>query len=252
MKCRSWTCTTEHLTPWGFSCQQTDGVSLLGLLALSLVFIRRRKRTTALPLTLFCFLSIMNFAPTAFADVGQVSFSLNGGFYQPAIDSETVDGEPIFPIYDCFFDNETLSLLHLDFGYRFLEGFGNLQVGMGLGYAQARGNAQTADILTSGACGETSSGSVALHLMEFRPYLAYYFDPMYVHWGIPFVPYLKAGLSTFLYGWTHDGELDRSGEADGQYATGIRPAIDSSAGLLSVFRLAGASSDPSGALNRFL
>ena len=55
---------------------------------------------------------------------------------------------------------------------------------------------------------------------------------MFLHWGIPLVPYLKLGVASFLYGWTHDGELDRSGESDGNTATGFRPAIDTSAGVL--------------------
>ncbi len=220
--------------PWGFSCQQSTSLPFYAFFLFSIVclFRRNKKYKAKSSLLSIVFLWGLSYAPTSHADVGQISFSLNGGFYQPAIDTEIVDDKPIFPIYDCFFDNETLSLLHLDFGYRFLEGFGNFQVGMGLGYAQARGSAQTADILTTGTCGEASSGSVALHLMEFRPYVAYYFDQMYVHWAIPFVPYVKGGLSTFLYGWTHDGELDRSGEAEGNYATGLRPAIDSSAGVL--------------------
>ncbi|MBL91012.1 MAG: hypothetical protein CMH56_04270 [Myxococcales bacterium] len=218
--------------PWGFNCQQSQHLPLplLALAAfLSLLRVRKNNRLPKVPLLIV--LSIFVALPVQ-ADVGQTSFSMSGGPYLPAIDSETVDGESIFPIYDCFFDNETLGLMQLDFGYRVLDGFGNIQLGLGLGYAQARGTAQTADILTTGQCGEKSSGSVALHLVELRPYAAYYLDAILLEWGIPIVPYAKLGVASFLYGWTHDGEQDRSGEADDNYATGVRPAIDSSAGFL--------------------
>ena len=146
--------------PWGFNCQQAGSApSWILLLLFSLFFLKRtrgpRRRVPFNGSALVVLLALT--AQPARAEVGQTSFSMTGGPYKPAIDAEEVDGKPIFPIYDCFFDDETLTLLQLDFGYRAADGYGNLQLGLGLGYAQARGTAQTADILTTGRCGEQSS-----------------------------------------------------------------------------------------------
>ena len=86
--------------------------------------------------------------------------------------------------------------MQLDFKPRVVDGFGNIQLGLGLGYAQA-GALLKQPIFSPPANVEKS------HRARGTPFggaaaAAYYLDAMLLEWGIPIVPYAKLGVVLFV------------------------------------------------------
>jgi hypothetical protein len=232
-------------TPNPLSCscqglQPADAFFLFGFLAL---FLWRRPRSArgkggplraSLGATLLLATGalVVGGAPAA-AWPGQVSVGAQAGPYQPAIDDETRNGESIFPIYDCFFDSQTLPMVGLDADVHLFDRFGSLRLGMGLAMAQATGQAQRVGGAEAG-CNDPSSGSVALSMMHVRPGLTYAFDPFIDDPGIPLVPYARLGLVGMGYLFSMDSGFDVRGQEEGHNPAGWRLGWEAAGGLAFV------------------
>jgi hypothetical protein len=139
---------------------------------------------------------------------GGVTLSMHGGPNRPAIDQELTTTGDVFPVYGCFFDDQTMTELGLGLGYRVFDAFGTLEVGFALSGSQARGNALTPAAVPLTQCGEKSSDSVELTLLKLAPQLTYRFDPLLDLAAFPLVPYGRVGGVAAGYAFTTNGTFD--------------------------------------------
>lgn len=203
------------------SCGTGDGgtsAANLGLLgAFVLALSRRGRRCTARALrrsgallsTLILGTAALA-ASSASADLGQQTLSLAVSPYKPAIDTEHIDdSQLIFPVYSCLFQGATLVEVGGDADTHLFDGFGSVQLSVGLNLAQARGKAQPTDVLTSGQCETATDTDVELTLLKLRPGITYRADQLLDMFKVPLVPYGRVGLVTTAFAFTKEGAFEQ-------------------------------------------
>lgn len=172
------------------------------------------------------------FASPARADFGQQTLSLAVSPYKPAIDSEIVAHEPVsqsvFPVYRCMFQGATLAEIGGDADTHLFDGFGSLQLSVGLNLAQARGKAQPTSVLDTGECGASTDTDVELSLLKLRPGLTYRADQLLDWFSVPLVPYGRVGLVAAGFAFTKSGAF----ETGGVDPVGMRFGWEAAAGLM--------------------
>lgn len=136
-----------------------------------------------------------------------ITLSLYGGPNRPAIDRETTPAGEVFPLYACFFDDQTLVELGAGLGYHLFDAFGVLEVGFSVSGSQARGNTLAPAAVGLAQCGEKSDDSIELTLLKLAPQLTYRFDPLLDVTGFPLVPYGRIGGVAAGYAFTSNGNF---------------------------------------------
>lgn len=188
-----------------FSCQNTSARATFLLLVISFLCLswvrraRRQKSTIALSVML-AGAAVLFIPKDAHAELGQVNFSILGSMYRPDLDSEMVDGVKIFPFYKCFFRKSTKAndgpinpLMGGEVNVHLWDGFGSLQVGLGLGYTWVNGHGVKINDDGSYDCeSPTRNVKSTLHMYQVRPQLTYAFD--YFASTFPLFPYVQAAL----------------------------------------------------------
>ena len=112
------------------------------------------------------------------------------GPYIPDVDSEFSNGAT--PYADTFGDDYLLlSLFQFDWEFLRIPG-GTLAVGVSSGFMQAIGPALTPD-------GRESGEQTVLNIVPIYYSATYRFDLFAEKWGVPLIPYLKAGLNTYFW-----------------------------------------------------
>jgi len=183
------------------------------------------------------------FSASADAHFGQLDLRLQGGPYTPAIDLETVDGNAIFPVYDCLFQNAIAPRLEGDVAMHLFDGFGSLQLGFGVALTQVTGKAQPVSVLEDYEATGTLTCDKSVHTDEnattvemtqaiFRPSLIYNFDLLLDMFDIPLVPYGRIGLLGSLYGFTKDAQFTTSSLLAGRERAGFRLGYEGALGLM--------------------
>ena len=129
---------------------------------------------------------------------------VKAGSYYPGIDDEF--GGSATPYADIFGDSGRPAY-RISFEYRLLTGFGSLYGGVGLGFFHASGNALADD-------GSKSEDETGLWVMPAALRVSYRMDMFYTWWGLPLVPYVRAGL---LYApwWITDSDGSVADWGDG-------------------------------------
>ncbi len=128
---------------------------------------------------------------------------LHGGSYAPDVDSAFDSATP----WKDTFGDSAMTMLRMDMDYELWQGFGTLAVGAGMGYGWVDGKALDAS-------GEETSDEVGFNLMPLTLSVVYRFDWAAVKYDVPFVPYVKAGLSGAIW-WATDARGDVSNTTDG-------------------------------------
>jgi hypothetical protein len=117
------------------------------------------------------------------------------GPYLPDVDSEFSGSAS--PYADTFGDDYLLlSLFQFDWEFLRIWG-GTLAVGVSSGFMQAIGPSLTAD-------GRESGEQTVLNVVPIYYSAAYRFDLFAEKWGVPLIPYLKAGFNTYFW-WVLNG-----------------------------------------------
>lgn len=219
--------------PLSFSCTQTSASPATWMLFLLLGLLLRRK--TPHPISLkrnlplpqgergFILATLLFIAIPANADLGQINFGIVGSTYKPALDLSTKpDGSQIAGFYGNMFSDKLLPLMGVEVDVHLLDDFGSLQVGLGLAYAYAGGNAIAV------STGARSNDPAGLHMLHLKPQLTYILDP----WVdiVPLAPYVRAGIVTMGYMFTYQGSIDR--EAGGANPMGFMFGYEAAAGLM--------------------
>jgi hypothetical protein len=133
-------------------------------------------------------------------------FQTRFGFYRPAIDSEAdLTGEPFREI----FGGSSRFLFELGLDWEFFRFFGPISAGGSVGFVQYLGKALTGS-------GAKSSDTNVLNLLPLRLNVSYAFDGLWTWWGLPFLPYVSAGIDYYIW-WVLDGvgDVARFEDADG-------------------------------------
>jgi hypothetical protein len=189
-------------------------VGLAGLAALS----RRRTRLRRAPVSLLVVLAVGAGALASPSEAEAQSsgwvdpdrrwfLELDVGPYRPEIDDEFDGAGPYEEIFGG--GNETMVRLRLE--RAIWQGIGQVGGGLSAGFAQAVGRAQFGD-------GSESLEATIFNWIPLQLSLTYRFDYGALEWGIPLVPYVRAGLAYTLWWITGPSGLSRDG--DGNSARG--------------------------------
>ena len=144
------------------------------------------------------------------------------GNYLPQIDKEKgLTGKP----YESTFGGGAMLMLEVEGEWQFFQGFGSAAVGFSVGYAEKFGKATQVNPDGTTAPGSDSTG---LRVVPLRLLGIYRFDVAANEWGIPLVPYVKAGLVGIPYWVTKGEDLER---VNGQPASGMRFGYQVTGGL---------------------
>jgi hypothetical protein len=154
--------------------------------------------------------------------LGRSTVSMSVGSYEPNIDADST-----FPVYGCFFKGATLPQLGGAADLHVWDGFGSLQLSVGLDVTQANGFAQPLD--TASTCQKPTTTAVQLTMASVRPGLTYRFDPLLDWVGIPLVPYGRVGFVGMGYLFSKGGEVAKS---DKQNPLGARLGAEGALGLM--------------------
>lgn len=144
------------------------------------------------------------------------------GSITPLIDEEgSLSGNP----YADTFEGGML-LLELELERYFYQGIGAAGVGFSAGYAEKYGRAQVID--SSGNPSGPAAEATGLMIVPLRLHGVYRFDWAALKYGVPLVPYAKAGLVVVPWWSTKGGQIE---EVNGRKAMGARFGYGGTLGL---------------------
>ncbi len=187
-----------------FNCQQTHspgGMLLLLTTLVGLLLLRVREKLTGPLVRALLVIALFIVPQDVRAHFGQINFGLLGSMYRPNLDSEVLaDGAKVFPFYKCFYRKKTsdkegpiLPLLGGEVNMHLFDGFGSLQLGLGLGYTFVNGHAVKIDAAGNIDCDAiVSNAESTLHLYQVRPQLTYVLD-YFADW-FPLIPYIRGAM----------------------------------------------------------
>jgi len=198
-----------------------------------------RRTSRFLPFMLIGLIAATVLTPTsANADLGDVNVAILGSPYLPNLDGEKkADGTLVKPMYLCFFgasgtqNRPILPFMGIEADAHLIDDFGSLQLGMGAGYTFVSGFAPVEGSITdANRCGEPSSSTVTLHMLQLRPQLTYIFDP-YID-VVPLAPYIRGAFVAHGYLFNLNGKPDTGGEAVNRDPIGVRFGYEVAVGLM--------------------
>jgi hypothetical protein len=164
---------------------------------------------------------------------GRTTLALSFGEYKPNLDSEKTSTGNIFPIYGCFYKDANLPEVGADADFHVWDGFGSLQLSLGLAVSQASGFTQPLSTTSTGACGTPTTTPTQLTMLKLKPGVTYRFDPLLDSVGFPLVPYGRIGLIGLGYMFTTNGKIDTGGQAQSKPVNplGARFGYEAAVGL---------------------
>lgn len=134
------------------------------------------------------------------------------GSYLPLIDTEEgLTGTP----YASTFDGAML-MLEVQGEAQVYQGFGTASVGLSVGYAEKF--ARATQLLPGGGTAPAAD-STGMRVIPIRLLGVYRFDVAAQRWGVPLVPYVKAGLVGIPYWMLKGGDVE---EFAGESGSGMR------------------------------
>lgn len=133
------------------------------------------------------------------------------GTYTPQVDEQFKTATPWKDVFGT--DSMTLIGLHAD--YEVWKGHGTLAIGGGAAYGWISGGALTTDATT------TTKDSVGFNIVPLQANVIYRWDWAAVEHGVPFVPYVKAGLVATIWWATDAGDsIAKTDDLEGVSRTG--------------------------------
>lgn len=125
-------------------------------------------------------------------------FALEARFapYSPDVDAEF--GGAKTP-HQRYFGKDRRLMFQLELDYQFFTAFGSAAIGGSVGYFRQKAPAFRVDRDTGRETGERSGDEITFSLYPTALMLVYRADQLWKHFGIPFVPYGKAGLSYTIW-----------------------------------------------------
>jgi hypothetical protein len=132
--------------------------------------------------------------PQDFSSPQRWAIELRFGPYYPNVDAEFKGGDPPVPPHQKYFGTSKRLMTQLEVDYQFFRRFGTLAAALQVGYFS-----ETANSFELGSDSKRSADETTLTLFPTALSLVYRFDVAARRWGIPVVPYGKAGLSYTMW-----------------------------------------------------
>ena len=159
-------------------------------------------------------------------DEARLTGSLSAGLHVPDMDRYSA-----FPVWACQFRDAPLVKVGGDADVHLLDTFGSLQLTLGVEGGMATGAAQPSTALQLGACQEPTTTELQVLMVLGRTGLTWRIDPLLDWYGVPVVPYVRAGV---LLGWimlTRGGALETRNPITGADG-GIRGGVEGALGVM--------------------
>lgn len=218
-----------------YSCSQTGENGLLFIsFVLLLIFLLNKKNR--LNINLFLLFIILQ-TPSQKVFAKALNVGLLGSLYRPDLDSEKqASGQDIFPFYKCFFRKSDSAaqgpinpLIGLEFDWHLFDGFGSLQLGMGVGYTFVNGKALEKSLLGAPDCNKRLDNSkISLHMYQLRPQITYVLNQLVEYF--PLAPYARASLVG--HGYSFFTNAKSASEANNNKPNGFRFGYQLAVGLM--------------------
>jgi len=164
-------------------------------------------------------------APPARAD-GRWTGSLAVGLHHPDIDASSR-----FPVWSCLYGDASLVPVSGDVDVHLYDGFGSLQLTVGVEGAQARGFAQPASS-SSGGCGRPGKVPLQFAMLGGRAGLTWRLDQLLDDAEIPIVPYARVGGVALGYMLTKRNVVESRNASSGLDGAGLRLGVEVAGGLM--------------------
>jgi hypothetical protein len=165
-------------------------------------------------------------APSSRVD-GRWTGSLSVGLHHPDIDAASR-----FPVWACVFGDASLVPVRGDVDVHLWDGFGSLQLSVGVEGTQARGFAQPASSSSVGLCGRPSKVAVQLAMLGGRAGITWRLDQLLDEFGVPIVPYARVGGAALGYLFTKGTIIERRNPRTGLDGSGVRLGVEAAGGLM--------------------
>lgn len=204
----------------------TPGAGALSILALAALALRRRRRS-ALPLVLA--LATLGAALPARAAESKRwgSWDVRFSPYRPNIDGEsfsTLDPNVAVPPYQAIFGGGRKLMIRSDVAFSvFRSSLGTLDVGVGAGFWQVRGNGRQSNN------GQVSADGTSLRIIPTSLSLMYSFESLPEQTWFPFTPYGRLAFERFNW-WVTNGS-GGTANASGKSGYGATNGWSATAGL---------------------
>ncbi|MCC6622740.1 MAG: hypothetical protein IT385_15875 [Deltaproteobacteria bacterium] len=163
-------------------------------------------------LTTLVALASLGSAGTSRADTPRdMMLELHGGSYAPSVDDGVSGGTP----WKDIFGSSELTLLGMHLDYQVWQDFGSIGIGGGIGYGWVDGTALD-------DAGEGTDDEVGFNYVPLTFSVTYRWDWAAVHHSVPFVPYVKVGLTAAMW-WSTDAKdsISNTRDASGTERTGM-------------------------------
>jgi hypothetical protein len=214
----------EPITP--ASCAGANVVPTWGIGALLLLWGRRRRSTGGSALALVAVgLALASSSARAQSATtgtdGRWTASLSVGLHHPDIDASSR-----LPVWKCLYGDASLVPVSGDVGVHLYDGFGSLQLNLGVMGAQARGLAASSSSPSSPLAGCPASSSVPLQfaMLGGRAGLTWRLDQLLDTWEIPVVPYARVGGVALGYMLSKRNVVEHRNERTGSASVSRPPA----------------------------
>jgi hypothetical protein len=229
-------------------CQtgRAGGLALLGVAVLLL----RRRRGALLALAVATTAATALPARAVEQSGRWGSFELRAMPYRPNLDEgKRRDGAGP---YEQAFGNDRRWMMRGDVAKTLFTGYGSLDLGIGVGYFQARGRGR----LTGEQAGAPSSDKTTFRIIPTSLTLTYRFDVLADRWSIPLAPYGRASLERYSW-WVTNGSDDTARDGQGRKGRGATNGYGFAGGvafLLDILdrQLAGEMDDETGINSTYL
>ncbi len=156
---------------------------------------------------------------------------LKFGPYKPNVDAEPgLAGRPYMDVFGCgpgkdcstWSGYDVMSQLEVDF--QFWQPHGSLAVGLTTGYFRISGHSLVPEDPSLPYDPDSnpyvpSGDKTTMNLVPLVLQLVYRWDYMALHWGVPLVPYVKAG-GVYTFWWIENGDGDTAKFGNGDKAYG--------------------------------
>lgn len=146
-----------------------------------------------------------------------MALDLRFGGYYPNVDGEFDDATP----FRTTFGGDDRLLVQLGLERLLFEKFGMLGVGGSIGYVEYYGHGFFVPDPAEPDVLERATDATAFKVVPIYAHVAYRFDYAAQKWGVPVMPYGKAGIGYHIY-WSTDGLGETSGGGD---ASGARLGV---------------------------
>lgn len=159
---------------------------------------------------------------------GRWTASLAVGLHHP-----DVDGASRLPVWKCLYGDASLVPVSGDVGVHLYDGFGSLQLSLGVMGAQARGLAASSSSSSSSVgCPASTSLPLQFAMLGGRAGLTWRLDQLLDTWEIPVVPYARVGGVALGYMLSKRSVVEHRNERTGLDGAGLRLGVEAAGGVM--------------------